>query len=80
MRDGLAAKGDARGAIVPRPADVELDIPAVGLVFEGDGRLVGEDCGLSGNVGGKVGEGESGYGWVSRIERLARKMRELRDR
>ena len=57
MRDGLAAKGDARGAIVPRPADIELDIPAIGLVLEGDGRLVGEDCGCQETYWGKWGRG-----------------------
>lgn len=37
VRNGLATKGDTCRAIVPRPADVKLDIPAIGLVFEGDG-------------------------------------------
>lgn len=37
VRDGLAAKGDAGGAVVPRAADVELDVLAVGGVLEGDG-------------------------------------------
>lgn len=37
VRDGFAAEGDARGAVVPGPADVELDVSAVGLVLEGDG-------------------------------------------
>ena len=37
VRDGLATKGDAGGAVVPGAADVELDVFAVGFVFEGDG-------------------------------------------
>lgn len=55
MRDGFAAKGDASGAVVPGAAHVELDVFAVGFVFEGDGRFVGEDWGrgLERNAGGR---------------------------
>ena len=42
VRDRLAAKSDARGAVVPGAPDVELDVLAVGFVFEGDGGFVGE--------------------------------------
>ncbi len=45
MRDRLAAKSDAGGAVVPGTADVELDVFAVGFVFEGDSGFVGEDWG-----------------------------------
>ena len=37
VRHGLATKSYARGAVVPGTADVEFDIFAVGLIFEGDG-------------------------------------------
>ena len=37
VRDGFAAKSDARGAVVPGAADVKLDVFAVRLIFEADG-------------------------------------------
>lgn len=37
VRDGFPTKRHARGAVVPGAADVELDVFAVGFVFEGDG-------------------------------------------
>lgn len=64
MRDGFAAKGDAGGAVVPGAAHVELDVFAVGFVFEGDGRFVGEECKLLGNHKQLVAL------WVLRTERL----------
>lgn len=57
MRDGFATKSDARGAVVPGAADVELDVFPVGFVFEGDGRLVGEDCDGQRGFGGERGVG-----------------------